>query len=75
MHVCTALRSKTSPIRCGGTRHRQGAAPEPGSDRTIRVGVLSRLPSTTLDPGRRSHDHMRTDLVQAALAMAVVMRG
>ena len=50
MHVCTALRSKTSPIGCGGTRHRQGAAPEPGSDRTIRVGVLSRLPFTTLDP-------------------------
>ena len=46
-----------------------------GTDRTIRVGVLSRLPFTTLDPGRRSHDHVRTDLVQAALAMAVAMRG
>src|SRR6185312_372933 len=39
MHVCTALRSKTSPI---------------GPDRPIRVGVLSRLPFTKLDPGRRS---------------------
>lgn len=44
MHVCTALHSKTSPIGCGGTRHRQGAAPEPGTDRAFRVGVLSRLP-------------------------------
>ena len=55
MHVCTALRSM-----CGGTRHRQGAAPEPGSDRAIRVGVLSRLPFTTLDPGR---PHTRVELV------------
>jgi len=39
MLVCTALRSKTSPI---------------GPDRPIRVGVLSRLPFTKLDPGRRS---------------------
>jgi len=39
MHVCTALRSKTSPI---------------GPDRPIRVGVLSRLPFTKLDQGRRS---------------------
>ena len=46
MHMCTALRSKTSPIGCGGTRHCQGAAPEPGSDRAIHVGVLSRLPFT-----------------------------
>ena len=61
--------------RVGGTGHCQAAAPEPGTDRTIRVGVLSRLPFTTLDPGRRSHDHVRTDLVQAALAMAVAMRG
>ena len=55
--------------RCAPRRRRSGP------DRPIRVGVLSRLPFTKLDPGRRSHDHMRTDLVQAALAMAVAMRG
>ena len=75
MLVCTALRSKTSPIRCGGTRHRQAAAPEPGTERAIRVGVLSRVSVTALDPARRSRDHMRTDLVQGALAMSVAMRG
>ena len=45
--------------RVGGTWHRQAGSPEPGTDRTIRVGVLSRLSFTTLDPVAPFPDKLR----------------
>ena len=45
--------------RVGGIWHRQAGSPEPGTDRTIRVGVLSRLSFTTLDPVAPFPDKLR----------------
>jgi hypothetical protein len=45
--------------RVGGTWHIETAAPEAGTDHTIRVGVLSRLPPTTFDPVAGFPDKLR----------------
>ena len=45
--------------RVGGTWHIETAAPETGTDHSIRVGVLSRLPLTTLDPVAAFPDKLR----------------
>jgi endonuclease/exonuclease/phosphatase family metal-dependent hydrolase len=45
--------------RVGGTWHIETAAPEAGTDHTIRVGVLSRLPLTTFDPVAAFPDKLR----------------
>jgi len=45
--------------RVGGTWHIETAAPETGTDHTIRVGVLSRLPLTTVDPVAAFPDKLR----------------
>ena len=45
--------------RVGGSWHIETAAPETGTDHSIRVGVLSRLPLTTLDPVAAFPDKLR----------------
>ena len=45
--------------RVGGIWHIETAAPETGTDHAIRVGVLSRLPLTTLGPVAAFPDQLR----------------
>ena len=54
MHCLHRLHSKTSPIGSAALGTVRAPHPNPAPDRAIGVGVLSRLPFTTLDPGRRS---------------------
>ena len=68
MHVCTALHSKTLPIGSAALGTVRPPHPNPAPTAPSRRGAVSAA-VTTLDRGAVPHDHVRTDLVQAALAM------